>query len=404
MRSIAMLSNLYPPVTTGSSIHCSTLAKKLVEQGISVIVFTPRVDKNAPEHEFLDGVEVFRLPCLKLPKLPIAVNFPWLSVSMLPSNIKRMRDIMRERSVELMHVHNHMFDMALNGVILKKMLNIPLVLSIHSIIFHPNPVCNAILSSIDATFLRWCMVRRATHLVDLDRVCTRYRKRRFGVDKGTLIPLATDFPEPPNPADIAMLKEKYGLEGKKVMLSVGHLHHLRNRMALIRGFANSLKSYPEARLLIVGARNYAPAEELVKHLGVTKQVIFTGNQPRHLVSAFFELCDAHSMWFDFSPHGDHSVGNANIEAMFMGKPVFGPFAPDVFGEGVLKHEENVFILPDTNMDEPIEKTILTIWRDEPLAAEMGKKARETVRKYLSWDVAVKHHISLYSSLIEKKEV
>lgn len=404
MKSIAMLSNLYPPLMTGSSVHCSTLGKKLVEKGISVTAFTPRVDRNAPEHEILDGVEVFRLPCLKLPKLPIAVNFPWLSFSMLPANITRMRDVMEERGVELMHVHNHMFDMALNGVILKKMLNIPLVLSIHSVIFHPNPISNAILGSVDATFLRWCMVQRATHLVDLDMVTARYRKRRFNVDNGTLIPLASDFPAPPDPADVSMLKEKYGLEGKKVLLSVGHLHHLRNRMGLIRGFARSLTSYPEARLLIVGARNFQPAEDLVRDLGISEQVIFTGKQPRHLIPAFFQLCDAHSMWFDYAPHSDHSVGNANIEAMLMGKPVFAPFAPDVMGEGVLRHGENVFILPDKNMDGPVEKTILTLWNDEALAAEMGRKASETVRQHLSWDVAVQRHMELYSSLIEKGEV
>jgi len=140
MRSVAVLSNLYSPLVTGSSVHASTLAAKLVERGVSVIVFTAHVDKNAPEHEIVNGVEVFRLPCLKLPKLPIAVNFPWLSVTMLPSNISRMRQIMQERGCELIHVHNHMFDMALNGVILSKKLKIPLVLSIHSFINHPNPI------------------------------------------------------------------------------------------------------------------------------------------------------------------------------------------------------------------------------------------------------------------------
>jgi len=405
MKSIAILSNLYPPLTTGSSVHCSTLAAKLVEQGVSVVAFTPRVDKSAPEHEFLNGVEVFRLPCLRLPKLPIAVNFPWLSVSMTPSNIIRMRDIMRERGVELMHVHNHMFDMALNGVVLKKMLKIPLVLSIHSYITHANPVANAVLSSIDATFLRWCMVQRATHLIDLDTACTRYRKARFGVDEGTLIPLPTGFPEPASPDDVAALKKQYGLEGKKVLLSVGHLHHLRNRLALIRGFAASLKSYPDARLLIVGARNFDPAEELVRELGISEQVVFTGTQPRELMPAFFELCDAHSMWFDHVDEGYHSVGNANIEAMLMKKPVFGPFTPDIYGEGVLRHGENVLLLPEKgDIDAQVERSILTLWKNEALAVKMGEKAYETVCQHLSWDVAVKRHMELYSSIIEKGQV
>lgn len=162
-----------------------------------------------------------------------------------------------------------------------------------------------------------------------------------------------------------------------------------------------MQSYPDARLLIVGARNFQPAEDLVQELGISKQVIFTGKQPRHLVSAFFELCDAHSMWFDRSPHNDHSVGNANIEAMLMGKPVFGPFARDVLGDGVLRHGENVYLLPNDNVEEPVEKTILSLWNDESLAAEMGRKASETVRQHLSWDVATTRHMELYSSLIEK---
>jgi len=401
MRSIAVLSNLYSPLVTGSSVHASTLAARLVECGISVTVFTAHVDKSVPEYEVLNGVEVFRLPCLKLPKLPIAVNFPWLSVTMLPSNISRMRRIMQERECELIHVHNHMFDMALNGVILSKKLDIPLVLSIHSFINHPNPIFNAVLSSIDATFLRWCMVRQATHLVDLDMNAARYRVSRFGAENGTLIPLATEFPEPPSPQDVIDLRAKYGLDGKKVLLSVGHLHHLRNRMSLIRGFARSLKSYPNARMLIVGAKNYQPAEDLVRELGIEEQVIFTGKQPRQLVAAFMELCDAHSMWFDLDPEGQNSVGNSNIEAMLMHKPVFGMFAEDTFGEGVLQHGKNIFILPHNDTERHVEETILKLWNDPDLASRIGENAHQMVCDHLSWDIAAASHLSLFSSLVDK---
>lgn len=399
MRSIAVLSNLYSPLVTGSSVHASTLAAKLVERGVSVTVFTAHVDKSAPEHEFLNGVEVYRLPCLRLPKLPIAVNFPWLSVTMLPQNIFRMKKIMREKGCQLIHVHNHMFDMALNGVLLKWILDIPLVLSIHSYIHHPNPVFNAILSSIDATFLRWCMVQRATHIVDLDMNNARYRVARFGARRGTLIPLATEFPEPPSPQDVEMLRKRYDLEGRKVLLSVGHLHHLRNRLALIRGFARALRKFPEARLLIVGARNFQPAEDLVAELGLDDKVIFTDKQPRHLVAAFMELCDAHSMWFDLDPNGQNSVGNSNIEAMLMKKPVFGVFAEDTYGEGVLQHGRNIFILPPEDTDRHVEETLLKLWGDPGLAGRIGENAQRTAREHLSWDVAADRHLQLFDSLI-----
>jgi len=247
------------------------------------------------------------------------------------------------------------------------------------------------------------MVRHASHLVDLDMNSARYRKSRFGAENGTLIPLATEFPEPPSPQDVVDLKRKYGLEGKKVLLSVGHLHHLRNRMSLIRGFAQSLKSYPKARMLIVGAKNYEPAEALVRELGVEEQVIFTGKQPRHLVAAFMELCDAHSMWFDLDPNGQNSVGNSNIEAMLMRKPVFGMFAEDTFGEGVLQHGKNVFILPYNDIEQHVEDTLLKLWNEPALAREIGENAHQMVCDHLSWDIAADSHLSLFSSLVDKKE-
>lgn len=400
MRSIAVLSNLYSPLVTGSSVHASTLAAKLAERGVSVTVFTAHVDASAPAHEVLNGVEVHRLPCLRLPKLPIAVNFPWLSVTMLPANLARMKRIMQEKGCELIHVHNHMFDMALNAVLLKWMLKIPLVLSIHSYIHHPNPFFNAVLSSIDATFLRWCMVRRATHIVDLDMNNARYRMARFGARTGTLIPLATEFPQPPSPEDVAMLRQRYDLAGRKVLLSVGHLHHLRNRLSLIRGFALALKRFPEARMLIVGARNFKPAEDLVEDLGLGGKVIFTDKQPRHLVAAFMELCDAHSMWFDLDPKGQNSVGNSNIEAMLMKKPVFGVFAEDTYGDGVLRHGENIFILPPEDTDRHVEETLLKLWSDPDLARQIGENAHRTACEHLSWDVAADRHLQLFSSLVK----
>lgn len=399
VRSVAVFSNLFPPQVTGSSVQGSTLAKKLVEQGIDVTVFTSHLDKATPKFEVVDGVEVHRLPCLHLPKLPIAVNFPWLSFTMLPSNIRYMKRILEERKCQAIHVHNHMFDMAFNGTILSKMLKLPMVVTIHSIIHHPNKLYDTILSTADATLLRWAVIKQSAQVIDLDSICAEYRESRFGATNGTLIPLGTEFPEKPSQEAIESLREQYKLEGKKVILSVGHLHHLRNRMDLIRGFARSLKSYPDSRLVIVGARNFDPAEELVRQLNVEDKVIFTGKQPRSVVAAFMALCDAHSMWFEMDQGDPSSLGNANIEAMLMGKPVFGVFDEKAYGPDVLKHGENIFILPWKDADAHVEATILELWASPERAARIGKKAKQIARDTFSWETVTRQHIELFASLI-----
>lgn len=402
VRSVAVFSNLFPPQVTGSSVQASTLARKLVEEGVDVTVFTSHLDKTTPRKEVVDGMEIHRLPCLHLPKLPIAVNFPWLSFTMLPGNYRYMTRVMKERDCQLIHVHNHMFDMAFNGVIMSKKLSIPLVVTIHSIIHHPNKVYDAILSSADATLLRWGVIKQCSRVVDLDSICAEYRQRRFNAENGTLIPLGTEFPESPSSEDIEVLRNKYGLKNKRVILSVGHLHHLRNRMDLIRGFAKTLVQFPDACLVIVGAKNYPPAEELVRELGIEDKVIFTGKQPRNVVAAFMELCDAHSMWFDMDDEEPSSLGNANIEAMLTGKPVFGIFDENAYGQNVLQHGENIFILPWGKAAQAVEETILKLWSEPEYASKVGQNARDIARKTFSWETVTQQHLSLFTSLVNNE--
>ncbi|QGY40891.1 glycosyltransferase [Pseudodesulfovibrio cashew] len=402
IHSVAMMTNLFPPLATGSSIHSSTLANKLVERGVAVTVFTAHVSKDAPEHENMDGIDVYRLPCFKFPKLPIAVNFPWISMTMFPKNISFMRKKLRENNCQLIHVHNHMFDMALNGAYLANRLKLPLALTIHSIIRHPNPFYNGVLGAIDATFLRYCMVSKADAVVDLDNSCTRYLASRFGREDGTLIPLAIDLPQQPSAADVDALRDKYQLHGKKVILSVGHLHHLRNRLSLIRGFAKVLRTHPESRLIIIGARNYQPTLDLVAELGLEKEVIFTGKQPHHLIPAFLKLCDLHSMWFDLDPEGRNSLANANIEAMFMGKPVMGMLDINAYGKGVLKDWENIVIIPHKDPEQHIAKALVKLFDNPELAETIGKNSQDLAQKTFNWDLVTDRHLALYSSLAGKE--
>jgi glycosyltransferase involved in cell wall biosynthesis len=396
-----MFTNLFSPIATGSSIHSTKLARNLVKRGVDVTVFTAHLDKSSPRHEVMDGVDVYRVPCLKLPRLPIAVNFPWLSATLWPSNISFMREVLERKKCQLLHLHNHMFDMAFSSVILSRLMKLPLVLTIHSIIRHPVPLYNAILGAADASLLKYTVVRRADALVDLDNSCTRYLANRFGRNDGTLIPLAVDLPDEADPADVEMIREKYDLVGKKVLLSVGHLHHLRNRLSLIRGFKDVVRQMPHARMLIVGARNYQPTLDLVDRLGLNEQVIFTGKQPHRLIPAFMEACDVHSMWFDLDPQGRNSLANANIEAMFYGKPVMGMLDIDAYGKGLLKDWENIVITPFHNPEPHIADSLLKLFRDPELAESIGRNARRMALETFNWDRVTDSHEALYAAVLDR---
>ena len=55
-RTVLMLSNLYPPIVSGSSTQTSSLARELSKRGHKVIVITARVENASPKYEEKDGV------------------------------------------------------------------------------------------------------------------------------------------------------------------------------------------------------------------------------------------------------------------------------------------------------------------------------------------------------------
>jgi len=83
---ICTFSNLFPPVVSGSSTQSSALARELVRRGHSVTVITPHLDKSTARHEVVDGVEIYRLPCIRVPPTPLTLNFPWVNFTFTPAN------------------------------------------------------------------------------------------------------------------------------------------------------------------------------------------------------------------------------------------------------------------------------------------------------------------------------
>jgi glycosyltransferase involved in cell wall biosynthesis len=72
-------------------------------------------------------------------------------------------------------------------------------------------------------------------------------------------------------------REKYNLNGKKVIGHVGHFNHQKNHDFLIDVFAEIFKIDNSYRLLLIGDGKLRPdIENKVNELGLTEEVIFTG--------------------------------------------------------------------------------------------------------------------------------
>lgn len=398
LMNICMFSNLFPPLSGGSATHCWELSRRLAAAGHRVSVITARVEPGSHSHEVSQGVEIFRLPALGLPRLPIAFNFPWLHTTFTPANLARVGRILDRLDPQVIHLHNHMFDLAFPAVLWARRRHIPLVLTIHSIIRHPKAAYNLILYPLDRILLKHAVVRRADAVIGPTLNATEYMSGVFGRVDVRLIRYGMDMPEPPSPETCQGLIDKYGLTGKRVILSLGHVNPMRHRLDLVEAMPEVLESFPQAILLVVGLLSNPETVRLVKRLGLEQKVIFTGPVAHDQVPALFEIAELEAHWVIRGNLEEASLGLASLEAMASGKVVLGAPRMDSYGQGVLVDNGNFIMVKPVNPHDIAQK-IMRVLGDKAAQRRIGQRARQTIERYFSWERVIGEITGLYRELL-----
>jgi glycosyltransferase involved in cell wall biosynthesis len=396
--SIAMLTNLFHPVATGSATQTQGLARTLSELGHNIVIITPHLDPKSPKHEVIDGFEVYRIPTLRLPKMSIALNFPWLSWTFWPANLRRIESILKSHDIDILHIHNHMFDMAFSGVMMKSRLNIPVVLTIHTVIKHSICAFNFFLYPADRFFLRHTVVRRVNAVICPDENIKDYLHEAFSRNDGSIIPYGISLPAHPGSGVEQEIVTRFSLKGRRIILSLGHVHALRNRLDLIRAMAEIRTKFPEVLLLIVGDIADQRPVNLVKELALEDNVVFTGKQPYAHVPAYHALAELESMWLDQAEQGKNSPGVACMEAMLFGKPVLTMSNVDTFGKGVLVSGHNIVILRSGESQE-LANIIMDLLDHPDKTKSIGIMAKSLATEKFTWSKVAAQTLEVYSSLI-----
>lgn len=392
-----MLANFFHPIATGSATQTLGLSKSLSELGHNVVVITPHLDPTSPKHEVMDGFEVYRIPTIRLPKMSISLNFPWMSWTFCPSNLRRVEVILKHHKLDVIHIHNHMLDMAFIGIALKYRLNLPVVLTIHTVIRHSIRAFNLLLYPADRFFLRHAIVRRANAVICPDINIKDYLLEVFGRNDGSIIPYGISLPPHPGVEVEKDIVRRFSLEGRRIILSLGHVHALRKRLELIRAMVDVRECFPNVLLLIVGAIADQGSVNLVKQLGLEENVVFTGEQPYAHVPIYHALAELEAMWSD-QAGGKNSLGIANMEAMLAGKLLLTVANINTFGENVLLNGRDVMILKTDEYKE-IAKTITYLLDNPDKSKWIGSMARVLAYERFSWSKVAAQTLAIYCSLV-----
>lgn len=400
--TILMLSNLYPPVVSGSSTQTAALSRELVKRGHKVIVVTARVKPRSPEYELEHGVLVCRLPALRLPRLTVSFNFPWLSYTFTRANLRRITSIIEEHNPDVIHLHNHMFDLGLSAAFLRRQTKLPLVITLHTVVRHSSGFYNFFLLPADRFILKAVIVDKADQVLCPDFNIKQYAQEVFKRVNPVIVPYGIDTDVCADHERVKQLCEKYNLDGKRVILSLGHVHEIRNRKDLILALPQILNIFPNAVLLLIGAVSTDTPGEVAQKLGVNHAVIFCGPVAHNDIPDFLCLADLEAHWLNQEAPERTSLGIASLEAMAAGRTVVAAANPDTYGKGVLTHGENVIIV-HPNRPQELADTIVDLLQDDARRAEIGQRARQTIVNHFSWDRVCEQTLSVYESVCNKRK-
>jgi glycosyltransferase involved in cell wall biosynthesis len=394
-----MFSNLFRPVVSGSATQSEALARELVRLGHKPFVITALVRKDCQEYEVIEGVPIYRLPAFRLPGMGIALNFPWLSYTFTPANLRRIDVILRKHRPDLLHLHNHMFDLAFAAVRMKHRFKLPLLVTIHTMIRHVKPIYNLVLYPADRVFLRHTVIKQADTVICPDYNIKTYVDDAFPGSNAKVCPYGVEVPPPADPNLVEELRRKHNLAGKRVILSLGHVHELRHRRELVGILPDIRKAHPNAVVLIVGAETIDSPRKLAQTLKVSDAVIFAGYAPHELVSAYLALADLEMHLFCQDAIERTSLGIASMEAMGAGKAVLVAANENTYGPGVLRNGEDV-VFVDPAKPQEMARTIIELLGDKDRRDRVGAAARRFVLDHLSWEVISSQTVDLYRAALQ----
>ena len=178
-------------------------------------------------------------------------------------------------------------------------------------------------------------------------------------------------PGAPDPS----LLDRYGLHGKRVILTVGRIVPRKGVDVVIRAMPKVLETVPDARYLIVGEGDYRPIlERLVSDLGLGESVIFAGRVTEDELAAHYQLCDLFAMPNREMPDGDtEGFGLVFLEANACGKPVIGGRAGGAV-EAVLDGENGLLV--DGWSVTEVTDALLRLLGDSDLYAQIAARGLE----------------------------
>ena len=388
---IAVINNFYPPRTGGSAHLSDSLAKGYAAHGHDVLVVTAAY-QDAPAEEERDGLRIVRLPAVMLPESRFAVSFD-ISFATRPALPRAIRALLDDFGPDVLHQHGQFMDLTWASGAWAVRRGIPVLLSVHTRLENPAALYRRGFRGLDATLVAPQLRRYRPRIVVMDVLMHDYITARYrGCYRDLVtIPVGVD-PSWVRGGDAAAGRRLLGVPASTpLLLSVGHVIPLRDRVGLVEALPLVLRRHPDAQLVVVGRVYYDVFLRRAEVLGIADRVGAVGAVAKDVIPDLLAAADLES-----HEQGD-GLGTATLEAMAAGVPVVGWGRVDNFPGVTLTDGRELWLTRRGDVAGLADRLNRVL--DDPVAARAtGARGRVLVEERFTLERVLDQHLDTLSEL------
>ncbi|MBU1030878.1 MAG: glycosyltransferase [Nanoarchaeota archaeon] len=204
------------------------------------------------------------------------------------------------------------------------------------------------------------------------------------------------------------VRNKYNIPADaKVIMCVQRVDPKSGHEQLVKALPKVLKKVSNAVLVFVGAESlsnklsnsraklFNKVTEMIKDLGIEKNVIFAGNIDYNILPELYNSVDLVAL-----TSKNEGFGLAVTEGMACGNPIIGTKVGGIPIQ--VKDGKNGFLLEPGDYIGTA-KAIIKILTDDNLREKMGEKSLEIVDENFKMEVGVENHVRLYTKVRQMKD-
>ena len=390
--NVMMLSWEYPPrVIGGISPHVFFLSKSLAKNGVKVHVVTCDFP-DAPAHEVIEGVEVYRIDSYKNPSPDFATWVYLMNLNMQ----KEAASIAAKLPDEIDVFHAHDWLVATAGIGLKHVFRKPLLVTMHSTEIGRRDGLHTTTEKMIHETEAW-LTYEAWRVVCCSDYMMQHVKWAFGLpnDKLVMVPNGVNLHvyDGSEKQGLIAFRRIFALPEEKIVLYVGRLVYEKGIHILINAVPKVLEKV-NAKFVIVGS-GYMKEQlsNIVKSMGLEHKVLFTGFVEEEDLLKLQKCADVSVVPSLFEP-----FGIVALEAMAAKSPIV---VSDTGGLSEIVDHDQTGIKAYPNNADSLAWGITKILLDENFGNLVRENAYKKILEKNDWNKIAQQTRHVYEGILSE---